>query len=94
MPELGQKFVCDVNSVNVMFTVLEVQVVDLEQLSGKKDEKKEAKTTRRVPKRGLLVQQSELEFAQAGTGTVKITGNPKYVAVHSTTSRCILTAHL
>lgn len=67
----------DVNSVNVMFTVLEVQVVDLEQLSGnKKDEKKESKSKRQT-KRGLLVQQSELEFAQAGTGTVKITGNPK-----------------
>jgi vesicle-fusing ATPase len=73
---VGQKFVCDVNSVNVMFTVLEVQVVDLEQLSGsKKEEKKDAKS-KRTTKRGLLVQQSELEFAQAGTGTVKITGNP------------------
>jgi len=51
--------------------------VDLEQLSTKKEEKKETKS-KRPTKRGLLVQQSELEFAQAGTGSVKITGNPKY----------------
>jgi hypothetical protein len=66
-----------VNSVNVMFTVLEVQVVDLEQLSATK--KEETKKSKRPPKRGLLVQQSELEFTQASTGAVKITGNPGYV---------------
>lgn len=74
-----------------MFTVLEVQVVDLEQLSGsKKEEKKDAKS-KRTTKRGLLVQQSELEFAQAGTGTVKITGNPKYVTRHDKLLCSILT---